>query len=106
MVDNSKSKAVSDVKPRNYIEGMITLFPAKTTTWNWSNLSDKTEISPRFIAAHPDCPWDWNRVSSHPDLTIDVLVEFEGVPWNWSIVSGHPNITGDMILANPQLPWE
>ena len=77
---------------------LVKKYPDKT--WDWSDLSENSNIKMKDVLENPDKPWVWYWLSRNPNITMNDVLENPDKPWNLSGLSWNPNITIRFIEKN------
>ena len=49
-------------------------------SWDWSNISDNSNITMSDILKYPDKPWDWGYISYNQNITFDFVEKYANTP--------------------------
>lgn len=75
---------------------------------NWG-IYENPNMTPHWIAKHPEFPMNWNAYSMNPSLTKTFLIDNLAEDWNWNRLSLNPAITPDVVeelMGDPRVFWK
>lgn len=73
----------------------------KYLDWDWRGVSENPNITQEIINNNPTKNWNYSYMSNNSNITFDFVKQHIDKPWDWRWLSQNPNITWDIIKQNP-----